>query len=64
MTLLSMLIEKGSSVLKMRWYLPAFAFKKLFEHNSKNNLPASSSFCRVTSKFPEHTTECYHRRNP
>ena len=64
MTLLSILIEKGSSVLKMRWYLPTFAFKKLFEHNSKNNLPTSSSLCRVTSIFPEHNTECYHLRNP
>ena len=44
MTLLSILIEKGSSALKMRWHLSAFAFKKLFENHSKSTFPTFSSF--------------------
>ena len=55
MTLLSMLIEKGLSVLKMRWQLSAFVFKKLFENLSKIISPTSYSFTRVASTFPENT---------
>ena len=54
MTSLSNLIEKDSSVLKMRRDLSAFAFKKLFENHSKSTFP-TSSFSRVTSTFSEHT---------
>ena len=55
MTLLSILIEKGSSVLKMRWHLAAFAFKKFLENHSKSTFPTSSNFPRLTSTFSEHT---------
>ena len=63
MTSLSMLTEKGSSLLKMRCHLSAFAFKKLFENHSKSTFSTSSSFSRVTSIFSEQHTECYHLRN-
>ena len=55
MTSLSILIEKGSSVLKMKWHLSAFVFKKLLENHSRSIFPTSSNFSRVTSTFPEHT---------
>ena len=54
MTSLSILIEKGSSVLRMRIHLSAFAFNKLFENYSKSTLPTSSNFSRVTSTVSEH----------
>ena len=55
MTSLSIVIEKGSSVSKMRRHLSAFDFKKLFENHLKSTLPTSSSFPRVKPLFSEHT---------
>ena len=63
MTSLFILIEKGSSVLKMRLHLSAFAFiklsafafMKLFENYSKSTFPTYSSFSRATLTFSEHT---------
>ena len=41
MTSLSILIENDSSILKMRWHLPAISFKRLFENHSKSIFPTS-----------------------
>ena len=53
MTSLSILIEKGSYVLKVRWHLSAFAFKKLLENYLKAVFPTYYSFSIVTSTFSE-----------
>ena len=62
MTSLFILIEKGSSVLKMRLHLSAFAFiklsafafMKLFANYSKSTFP-TYSFSRATLTFSKHT---------
>ena len=57
MTLWSILIEKNSSVLNMRWHLQVFSFKKLFKNLIQSYFSTSSSFSRLTSTFWEHTYE-------
>ena len=54
MTSLCVLLEKGSSVSKIR-YLSVSAFKKLFKNHLKNTFPTFSSFSRVTSTFSDLT---------
>ena len=63
MTPLSTLIEKGSSVLKMRWHLSAFAFKKLFKTIQKVLFQLLLIFLEWRQHFQNTHTECYHLRN-
>ena len=63
MTSLSLLIEKGLCVLKMRWHWSVFAFKKLFENHSKSTFLLPLVFLEWHQHFQNTHTECYHLCN-
>ena len=56
MTSLFILIEKDSSVLKMRWHLSTFAIQKVFS-------PLSLAFLEKSQNFQNRSAGYYHLRN-
>ena len=60
MTSLSILIETGSSVLKMKWHLSAFAFKKYIQIWAKTGVNFDSFFhsCQII----KYQVECIHTK--